>query len=129
MTIQYIWGITKIKAYPAVEDKVNVICTVEWKLTATNGEHNKQIFGTISVPVEHLEPFTPYDDLTEEQVLGWVHGMMGPDQIAQLEAGLLVQLEEMINPPIVTIALPWVKQPGPIGEVALPEDEIVVDAE
>ena len=111
MTIQYIWGITKIKAYPTVEDKTNVICTVEWKLTITNGEYNKQILGTISIPVVHLEPFTPYDQLTEEQVLGWVHKVMGPEQKSQLEAGILVQLEQMINPPVVTVPLPWVQQP------------------
>ena len=111
MTIQYIWGITKIKAYPTVEDKTNVICTVEWKLTVTNGEYNKQILGLISIPVGDLETFTPYDQLTEEQVLGWVHDVMGPDQIAQLEAGILDQLEQMINPPVVTVPLPWVQQP------------------
>lgn len=118
MTIQYIWSITRIEAYPTVEDKTNVICTVEWKLTGTNGEYNKQIFGTISIPVGDLEIFTPHDELTEEQVLGWVHNVMGPDQIAQLEAGVLAQLEEMISPPIVTLPLPWVNQPGPIGEMS-----------
>ncbi len=118
MTIQYIWSITKIKAYPAVEDKTNVICTVEWKLTGTNGEYNKQIFGLISIPVGDLETFTPHDELTEEQVLGWVHNVMGPDQIAQLEAGVSARLEEMTNPPVVTIPLPWVSQPGPIGEMS-----------
>jgi hypothetical protein len=128
MTIQYIWGITKIKAYPTVEDKTNVICTVEWKLTVTNGERNKQIFGTISIPIVHLEPFTPYDQLTEEQVLGWVHNEMGPVQIAQLEAGVLSQLEQMINPPVLVVPLPWVRQPGPIDqEVPADEGEVTSD--
>jgi hypothetical protein len=130
MTIQYIWSITRIKAYPTVEDKTNVICTAEWKLTVTNGDYNKQIFGTISIPIGDLEIFTPHDELTEEQVLGWVHNAMGLEQIAQLEAGVLAQLEEMISPPIVTIPLPWVRQPGSIGEMSgddVVEDDVVED--
>ena len=107
MEVQYIWKITEIKAYPTYEDKTDVVCTVVWQLVATTGEYGSQLQGSIDLPTQNLTPFTPYDQLTQEQVLGWVKDIMGPDQVAQYENGALADLELLINPPIVNLPLPW----------------------
>lgn len=49
--------------------------------------------------------FTPYDQLTQEQVLGWVWAN-GVDKDA-VEANVQKQLADKINPPIVQPPLPW----------------------
>lgn len=107
MEVQYFWSIDEIKAYPAYAGNSNVICTVIWKLVGTHGNYNTQIQGSIDLPTEYLDPFTPYDQLTEEQVLKWVKDTMGPDQVTQYENGALVNLERIVNPPVVTLPLPW----------------------
>ena len=52
-------------------------------------------------------PFTPYADLTEAQVIGWVQGAMGAEQVAAYEANVAQQIADQINPPVVTPPLPW----------------------
>lgn len=51
--------------------------------------------------------FTPYDQLTEAQVLAWVQAVLGAEQVAAIEASLAAQIEYAKNPPVVTPPLPW----------------------
>lgn len=105
--VTYVWGIDYLKTYPVYEDRQNVVCAVAWQLVVTDGTYNSQIQGSVSVPTEQLSTFTPYDELTQDQVLGWVKGMLGPDQIQMYENAAYTQLQDLINPPIVIPPLPW----------------------
>ena len=105
--VTYIWKIAEIKAYPTLEDKTDVVCTVVWQLVATSGNYGSQLQGSIDVPTQNINAFTPYEQLTEEQVLSWVQDTMGPEQVLNYEQGVLDELELMINPPIVNLPLPW----------------------
>jgi hypothetical protein len=58
------------------------------------------------VPTPTGTTFTPYADLTQEQVLGWVWDN-GVDKDAT-EAAVQQQIDYQINPPVVTPPLPWV---------------------
>jgi hypothetical protein len=51
------------------------------------------------------EAFTPYADLTQDQVLGWVWAN-GVDKDAT-EAAVEQQIANAKNPPVVSPALPW----------------------
>jgi hypothetical protein len=50
--------------------------------------------------------FTPYNQLTKDQVLGWIWAN-GVDKDAT-EAAVEGQIENQKNPPIVSPKLPWV---------------------
>ena len=64
--------------------------------------------------------FTPYEDLTQEQVLDWCYAN-GVDKNA-IEANVTQQINDQINPPVVTLPLPWV----PVAEtVAVVEAPVV----
>jgi hypothetical protein len=45
--------------------------------------------------------------LTQTQVIGWVQDVLGPQEVARIEASLQQQLADMANPPIVELPLPW----------------------
>ncbi len=49
--------------------------------------------------------FTPYADLTLEQVLSWIH-QNGADKTST-EASIAQQLEAIANPPTIMPPLPW----------------------
>jgi hypothetical protein len=51
--------------------------------------------------------YTPYDKLTQEQVVGWVKNSLGDEQVASLETSIANQIEQQINPTAVTPPLPW----------------------
>jgi hypothetical protein len=53
--------------------------------------------------------FTPYEDLTQDMVLGWIWED-GVDKDAT-EAAVQQQIDNQINPPVVSPQLPWLSAP------------------
>ena len=68
--------------------------------------------------------FTPYNELTEQQVLDWCFAN-GVDKTA-IEANVSLQIQNQINPPVVVLPLPWVPpvppapEPQPVVETVAP---------
>jgi hypothetical protein len=71
-----------------------------------DGAYTGQVYSTTSFAVVQGEAFTPYADLTLDQVLGWVWAN-GVDKDAT-EAAVESQIEAQKNPPVVSPPLPWV---------------------
>jgi hypothetical protein len=107
MTITNTWNVLQMDAYPEKDGEEDVVFTVHWTLTGTDGTYNGSVYGSVGVNVDPEEPFTPYEDLTQEQVIGWVKDALGEDQVASYEENVAQQIENQINPPIVTPPLPW----------------------
>jgi len=58
-----------------------------------------------SLPPADPANFTPYADLTQDQVLGWIWAN-GVDKDAT-EAAVQQQIDNQINPPVIQPPLPW----------------------
>jgi hypothetical protein len=94
--------------YPEYEGEADVVFAVHWQLSATDDTYNGSAYGSIGLTLDPDAPFTPFADLTQEQVIGWVQDAMGEEQVASLEANVAKQIEDQINPPVVAPPLPWV---------------------
>ena len=105
MTTQYTWTVTQMDCYPQEAGNTDVVFTVHWTCAGTDGTYNASIYSTCSVPTPS-GTFTPYDQLTQSPVLGWIYAN-GVDQTAT-EAAVGQQIANQINPPVVTPPLPWV---------------------
>jgi hypothetical protein len=107
MTITNTWAVLQMDAYPEQDGETDVVFNVHWTLTGTDGTYSGNVYGSQSVTVDPEAPFTPYADLTQAQVIGWVKDALGEEQVSSLEANVAEQIANQINPPIVTPALPW----------------------
>ena len=107
MAITNTWAVQQMDCYPEEDGETDVVFTVHWTLTATDGTYQGYVYGSQGVSIDPDVPFTPYADLTEAQVIGWVQDAMGPEQVASLEANVAQQIANQINPPVVTPPLPW----------------------
>ena len=108
------WTIQWMQAYPQYEGQTDVVISAGWCCTGvddTDPMYISNIYNTASFTLNPDVPFTPYADLTQEQVLGWVWDS-GVDQTAT-EAAVQQQIDNQINPPIVQPPLPWVT-PTPV---------------
>jgi hypothetical protein len=86
------------------ETNPETVITAHWTCSGTNGTYGSSIYSTCSFsPPEGT--FTPYADLTQEQVLGWCYAN-GVDQAAT-EAAIQANIDNQINPPIIQPPLPW----------------------
>ena len=107
MAITSTWGIVQLDAYPEKDGLTDVVFTVHWTLTGTDDTYTGSVYGSVGVTLDEGGSYTPYADLTQAQVVGWVKDSLGAEQVASLEAGVLAQIENQKNPPVVTPALPW----------------------
>ena len=107
MTITNTWGIVQLECYPEYDGETDVVFVAHWTLSATDGTYNGYVYGSQGVSLDPDVPFTPYNELTEAQVIGWVQDAMGPEQVAAYEANVAAQIDAQVNPPVVTPPLPW----------------------
>lgn len=105
MTTTFTWTISQLDCYPQIDGEVDVVTTAHWQCTGTDGAYSGQVYSTCSFPIPAGETFTPYADLTQDQVLGWCWAN-GVDKDAT-EAAVQTQIDNQINPPIVSPPLPW----------------------
>ena len=102
------WIIERLDAYPEHQGETDVVCTVYWRANATEELDGKSFFatayGTVGVTINPEDPFTPYDQLTKEQVLEWVWASVDKEAA---EASLASQIEEQKNPKVISKPLPW----------------------
>jgi hypothetical protein len=110
----YTWTVTAMDCYPEVDGEADVVFTVHWTCAGVDGEYSSSVYSTQAVTVDSAEPFTPYDQLTQDQVLNWVW-TSGVDKDVT-EAAVNQQIQNLINPPVVTPPLPWVTLEAPIAE-------------
>lgn len=101
------WIISQLDCYPEHEGKPDVVFTIHWRRQATDGTHMADVYGSQAVTLDAGAPFTPYADLTQAQVEGWLVDAMGVERVAELDAILAAQIEAQVNPPVVTPPLPW----------------------
>lgn len=109
MTIQYNWTISALDCIPQVGDMTDYVCTSHWRVTGDDGEgHSGQVYSTVSFAVDPDKPnFVPFEDITLEQAIQWTQDALGEEQVAAVYASIDSQIENQINPPIVSPQLPW----------------------
>ena len=115
-----LWIIERLLVKPTEGSLTDVVITADWRCNGTQDQYSGTCYGSCSFAPPSGE-FTPYEDLTQEQVLGWCYSN-GVDQAA-IEANVTAQIENQINPPVVTLPLPWV----PVPPVKVAEPVVVAD--
>ena len=78
------------------------VTTAHWQATATDGDYTAQIYSTCSWADGTVN--TPYADLTQDTVLGWVWAN-GVDKTAT-EAALAAQIA-LQKAPVTATGTPW----------------------
>lgn len=77
------------------------VTTVHYNVSAVDGEYTASTYGTVGYTEEGA--FTPYSQLTEAVVVGWVQSSLGKDTV---EESLTAQIAAQKNP-VTESGLPW----------------------
>ena len=123
------WKINQLEVAPSEGDLTNVVITAWWQAIDEQDGFTGTVYSYCTLPAPEGE-FTPYEDLTEEQVLGWVWDN-GVDKDA-VEAQVLAQIEDQKNPTVTTPPLPWTapaEEPAEEAVAEVVEDEVSSDEE
>ena len=120
------WIIERLLTKPVEGPNTDVVITADWRCNGSQDSYSGTCYGSCSFAPPSGSGFTPYNELTEQQVLDWCYSN-GVDKTA-IEANVTAQIEAQINPPVVSLPLPWVP-PVPPPEPTAPKlrDEQIVD--
>ena len=77
------------------------VTTAHWRATAVDGEHSATVYSTCSWSDDKV--VIPYDQLTQDTVLGWVWESVDKEAT---EASLAAQIEALKNPTTAK-GVPW----------------------
>ena len=126
MTI--LWLIERLLVKPAEGSLTDVVINADWRCNGSQESFSGTCYGSCSF-APPTGSFTPYPDLTQDQVLSWCYAN-GVDKNA-IEANVTAQIQNQIDPPVVSLPLPWVPPapPAMIVPPMLPQVEPVLVAE
>jgi hypothetical protein len=103
--ITYTW------IFPAFDCRVDedgmqdVVTTVHWIYIGTDENGiTANLYGAQGVGTPTPDAFTPYPDLSEDQVIGWMEATL---DVSAMQANISEQIELIINPVYVTLPPPF----------------------
>jgi len=103
----YTWTVDSMSTMPTPE--LDFVVNILWTLTGTDGTNTAISGGSTRLTQVEGDDFTPYADLTETQVLGWVQDDLGEEGVGNFKENLDGQINSMATPPITPTVepLPW----------------------
>jgi len=107
MANTYKWKINALDAKIHENDLDNVIYTVHWSFIGQDDSEepvSASSIGTLGVQYTEENPFIPYEDLTKEDVVGWLEDGLDVDSMKE---NLDNQIELKKNPVDETLRPDW----------------------
>ena len=104
------WQIISMPSYSQIDGQSDVVFQVNWQCQAQDQSvdlltgYSATSAGSVPVAYTAGSPFTPYNQLTQEQVWGWINPSIDRPEI---EVNLQAMIDAQKNPPVVTPPLPW----------------------
>ena len=109
MDIIYTWVFNNFKVQKVQDTLTDVVITVDWHRIARADTYSANIYGQVSLTAPDPDDFTPFEQITEQQVTDWVTAALTPERIAEYDANLAVNLEQQQNPPVENKPAPWIQ--------------------
>ena len=104
-SVTYTWTVTAMDVYTQEGGNNDVVFNVHFTCAGSfMNQFTGSVYSTCQVPAP-TDSFTPYADLTQDQVLGWIWAN-GVDKDAT-QAAVDAQIQEKIAPTVQTPPLPW----------------------
>jgi hypothetical protein len=104
----YTWNVTALYTQ-TIEGDENYVVIANYEVVGVDGDYTASLSNIARFSTESVTPFVPYEDLTNDIVIGWIQDELGVDGVSNLEACIQGQINSEINPPVVPVntPLPW----------------------
>lgn len=123
ITFNYV--VTSMLSYPEYQSETDVVFEILFNYVGSdivtiqsldpitkqpiyiNKKFTSQISGNVDVTYKAGETFTPYYQLTQSQVIGWIEATVNPDIVAAWQTLITNNINNQINPTEQQLPLPW----------------------
>jgi len=82
------------------------VYTAHWTVNLEDQGESAGAYGSVGFGDPDPGNYTPFDQLTQDQVIGWVKAALGDEQVASIEAALAKQIQQELNPTSAA-GVPW----------------------
>lgn len=110
--MKYEWTVNKIDVKPHFQNLENFVYIIYWDYIANNESgFTSSINGFTEFNSEvDSDTYIPYENITKDIVDHWLNTSTN---VNQLQSILNKKIEDLINPPIINLPLPWIPNPTP----------------
>jgi len=100
------WDVVSLDATKNVKSLSDVVTTVHWTASDSDGDHTGYSYGAIGLAEADSESFTAYADITKDNAIAWAKAALGADKVTAIESGIAAQITELKTPTKST-GVPW----------------------
>lgn len=100
MSTTFSWKVTNLER----EIQDGFVYRAHYTILASDGIYESSAYG--SLDLERPNDLIPFDQLTEEVMVGWVKDKFGDEKVAEIEIALQVQIDEKRSP-TKAACVPW----------------------
>tara|TARA_B100000424_G_scaffold174929_1_gene135091 strand:+ start:1209 stop:1523 length:315 start_codon:yes stop_codon:yes gene_type:complete len=100
------WDVVSLDATKTVGSLSDVVTTVHWTASDTDGDHTGSAYGSVRLSEADSKSFTAYADITKDNAIAWAKTALGSDQVTAIETGIANQITESKTPTVIS-GVPW----------------------
>ena len=82
------------------------ITTIHWTANLVDQGESAGAYGSVGLGTPDPSAYIPFEDITEDEAIGWVKDALGAEQVASIEAALAEQIQQKLNPTSAA-GVPW----------------------
>jgi hypothetical protein len=109
--MSYNWTVNSMSCYPQAEGQTDVVFLVYFGVSKTATINNEPYLsvanGYVNLTYVAGGTYTPFNQLSQDQIIGWVQAALNETGVADYEARVDAQIDNAMNPPVTTPPLPW----------------------
>jgi hypothetical protein len=102
---QFTWLVNTLWT-ETVAGEQNYVVIASYNVTGVDGTYSASLSNTAQFSTESVSPFIPYDELTNDIVIGWIQQELGENGVNSIEACIQGQIDSQINPPVTPEVTP-----------------------
>ena len=104
----FTWAVTALYTQ-TIAGEQDYVVIANYEVVGTDDTYSASLSNIARFSTESVSPFVPYEDLTNDIVIGWIQAELGVDGVANIEACIQGQIDSQVNPPVVPVntPLPW----------------------
>ena len=91
------WTVSAMDYTVSQDGHTNVVNTVHWRVSKTDGDHSGSSYGTVGLEAPS-GTFVEWDDITEDIAVGWAKAALGDEQVSSIEVAIDAQIAELVTP-------------------------------
>ncbi len=108
----YNWNCRTVDCHTEQNNESNVVYNVHWRVDGVSDQVDEQgnsysagSIGTQTLDTSNITDFTPFNELSHEDVIAWTKSAMGEEQVSSIESSIQSQIDKKITPVTVTLTI------------------------